>query len=470
MRYVGGSPACRGRWGLKPLLSEEPRDQGHAGSPSQPALNKTVRVSTPAARPLRPIYGWVEPGQRLDVVLAPMDIEGDDSATLTVSIPMMRHAHPQWNVNGHACFELEQQSITFDHPNFGTSVIEVHVTHSSGRGSVRPTNLGSKESMNVVIVHWLNIPGIYPGEVLADDGAEWSGRLTFESSGWQFTMDSRSDLSAVLRAASDGDHQFAMTHVGELRRTDGGAFDSETATHVLTGWQVALSFALGRWVAPSLPVGFSPEGRRVWEQWAPWRCDDLRGYESWWDTHTSDDLASFLSDFMHAFLSPEERPIVRHLALHIVAANHSGTTGEAKVMLAQAGLEYLGWVNLVLSKRFTQKEYKRLNAAGVLRTLLEDASIPTEVPTALDGLLVLGIRKGFDGPDATAWVRNRLVHPKDSDEPYRIANLVWQTSQLLLEYAELLLLHRLGYNGRFMRRYPPHRFANSNEVVPWAVR
>ena len=83
--------------------------------------------------------------------------------------------------------------------------------------------------------------------------------------------------------------------------------------------------------------------------------------------------------------------------------------------------------------------------------------------------LELAEREDLDGPCVVAWVRNRLVHPKHPKEPYRIEGIVWQTSQLLLEYAELLLLHRVGYRGRFMRRYPPHRWAQDNEPVPWAA-
>jgi len=117
----------------------------------------------------------------------------------------------------------------------------------------------------------------------------------------------------------------------------------------------------------------------------------------------------------------------------------------------------------------TRKEYKAMTAAERLRLLLVEAGIPPEVPPELDGLFELAERDGLDGPKAASWVRNRLVHPKDAGEPYRIEGLVWQTAQLLLEYGELLLLHRLGYKGRFVRRYPPHRWAHSSELVPWAA-
>jgi hypothetical protein len=229
-----------------------------------------------------------------------------------------------------------------------------------------------------------------------------------------------------------------------------------------------MSFALGRWVAPALPVGFNREGERIWEQWAPWRCDSIHGYESWWDTHTADDLADFVGGFIEAYLDPHEHPIVRHVAMHLIAANHSGTTAEGKVMLAQAGLEHLAWVTVVLTGPMSKKAFRALGTAKRLRPLLEEAQVSLSMPSELDGLFELATRRDLDGPDAIVWVRNRLAHPKDPGEPYRIEGLVWQTAQLLLEYGELLLLYRLGYRGRFMRRYPPRRWAHASEPVPWA--
>jgi hypothetical protein len=273
----------------------------------------------------------------------------------------------------------------------------------------------------------------------------------------------------VTKRANELDEQFVVTHVGELRRLDGSPFDAESAGYVLFGWQLAMSFALGRWVAPAVPVGFDRAGQQIWQQWAPWRCDTLRGYESWWDAHTGDDLAAFVAAFLGAYLDPNRHDEVRLAAMHVITANHSGTTAEGKVMLAQAGLEYLAWVRLVLSGRMSRRSYRATDASDNLRLLLTEAGIPADVPDGLPGLLNLAHQRNLDGPSATSWVRNRLVHPKDAGEPYRIDGLVWQTVQLLLEYGELLLLHGLGYQGRFMRRYPPHRWAHSSVPVPWAA-
>jgi hypothetical protein len=112
----------------------------------------------------------------------------------------------------------------------------------------------------------------------------------------------------------------------------------------------------------------------------------------------------------------------------------------------------------------------QLPAAEHMRLLLDGAAIPRAVPAGLDALFALADRESLDGPGAIVWVRKRLVHPKDAAEPYRIDGLVWQTSQLLLEYAELLLLHQLRYGGRFVRRYPPGRWAHASERMPRASR
>lgn len=259
-----------------------------------------------------------------------------------------------------------------------------------------------------------SIPLIHPAATLTDHGRSWVGRWQLESCGWRFTIDSRPDLVEALQAASEVDEQYLLTHVGELRRADGTSFDGATAVELLFGWQLAMSFALGRWVAPAVPVGFDHHQRRVWEQWAPWRCDTVRGYESWWDTQTGDDLADFVAAFIRAYLDPDRHDEVRLAVMHVIAANHSGTTGEGKVMLAQAGLGYLAWVRLVLSGRMSRGDYKAMNAAERLRLLLTEAGIRTSVPDGLPGLFDLARASSFDGPSATAWVRNRLVHPKDA--------------------------------------------------------
>ncbi len=309
--------------------------------------------------------------------------------------------------------------------------------------------MGNGECLRRVVVHWVNLPSIWPADVLSLDNRSWIGRWSVQASGWTHTLDSRADHTKVVSQATRDDAPYVVTHVAELTRTDGDAFTGSQAIDVLFAWQLALSFALGRFVAPALPVGFDDQNRRVWEHWAPWRCDTLTGYQAWWDNHTADDLAGFVDNYIAAYLNPKGHDLVRWMVMHLITANHAGTTGEGKVMLAQAGLDYFAWVTLVLSGTMSRTEYEKLNAAERLRHVLERAGLPPGVPDDLDALYQLAHERTLDGPGAAVWVRNRLTHPKDAGEPYRLEGLVWQAAQLLLEYGELLLLHHLEYSGPF---------------------
>lgn len=64
---------------------------------------------------------------------------------------------------------------------------------------------------------------------------------------------------------------------------------------------------------------------------------------------------------------------------------------------------------------------------------IADADIPDAIPTELNGLAELAPADKQTGPLATTWMRNKLVHPKDAAEPYRIESAVWSCWMLSLE-------------------------------------
>ena len=59
-----------------------------------------------------------------------------------------------------------------------------------------------------------------------------------------------------------------------------------------------------------------------------------------------------------------------------------------------------------------------LSAAARIRRLLEWAGVPTAVPPSQDDLAAQArsLQGRRDGPQAVAWVRNRIVHPRPSPE------------------------------------------------------
>jgi hypothetical protein len=284
-------------------------------------------------------------------------------------------------------------------------------------------------------------------------------------------MDPPIELNSRFEAAKDRPVHL-MTHVARLRRADDGTFGFHEGAEALSAWQTALSFALGRWVAPALAVGFR-DGERVCEQWRPWRCFHPATPQAWWSPLRSQDLTEFAQLFVEAWFDPASHDRVRHYAMHIIEGNTVGTL-EARVMLLGAGLEYLSWVRHVIDGGRKPKDHKDLPAVDKLRELLVAASIPPEEPAELAALGRLIAEKSGeqhpleDGPAAITWVRNRLVHPKDAAEPYRIEQLLLDIWSLQLQYADLLLLHEVGYTSQFRKRFPPGRWGGETFQVPWS--
>lgn len=415
-----------------------------------------------------PVYPFSAPGVDIPMFTGDMAV-GDVRGTGRVWMQMTGGMDLRWELKPapRRNMRLADAQLVFMHPQLGSIDVPVRVTSSAGRGIILPTSAGRASALDEMVVHWVNVPSIYPADGLESEWGTWAGRWTGSGGGWSLVLDARHD-HAIVAAKAKTTPFHVVTHSGMIRRTDGQPFSPEEATGGLYSSQVALSFALGRWVAPTLAVGFA-DGRRVWELWSPWRCDILRGSQAWWDLHEGQDLQAFVTLFLDVWADHDRHDRVRYVAHHVIESNKFAMTLEARIMLVGAALEYLSWVKFVLDeKRRPPKEHKKRSAAENLRELLDDAGIPADVPADLDVVEQLRVEKlRQDGPEVVAWVRNRLVHPTDAKEPYRLEHLVLQTWQLLMQYGELLLLREVGYTGSFLPRFPPGRSAHDSTPVPW---
>lgn len=421
-----------------------------------------------------PVYPFGAPGADVALFTGDMTV-GDTHGTGRVWMHTTGRVDHRWELDpdGYRSLRLGETRLTFEHPALGHVDVPVRVTSNAGRGIVQATSAGNATALDQVVAHWVNVPSIYPASGLKSDWGTWGGRWAGSGGGWSLVLDARPDHNVVATQAEDTPFH-VVTHTGVLRRADGRSFTPEQAADGLAACQVAVSFALGRWVAPALAVGFAG-GARVWELWSPWRCDTLRDAGAWWDTQRGGDLRAFLGLFLDAWADPARHDRTRHVAAHVIESNKGTVTLEARIMLAGAGLEYLSWVRCVLDeRRRSAAQHSKRSAARNLRELLDDAGIPADVPADLGVVERLRVDKPRedgserDGPDTVAWVRNRLVHPRDAQEPYRLDHLLEQTWHLLMQYGELLLLQDVGYTGSFRRRFPPGRWAHDSVPVPWA--
>lgn len=423
---------------------------------------------TPDGTPTSPAYPFQPPGADIQLHDGPLAVDGWPG-TGRIRLGTRGGLDHVWEaqLDDGLSVPLGDAVLAIDHARLGPVTIPARVTSTAGRGTVLSSGLGPGGPLDDVVVHWVALPTLPGSTGLSAPGSSWAGRCVLMGGGWDMTIDARPDHQQTADAAA-GTPDLAVTHTGLLRRSDRASFTPEQAEDALYGWQTVLSFALGRWVAPALAAG-SRDGRPAWEFWADWRCSDWTRPYSWWDTHDRAGLDEISSLLLDAWGNPARRDAPRHVAHHIVEANEPRTTLEARIMLVGAALEYLSWDTHVLRGGRSKSHHGARKASENLRELLEAAGVPTAVPADLGDLEQLRKDKGLLGaPEAVAWLRNRLVHPKDANEPYRLRGLVLEAWQLLTEHSELLLLHDLGYTGLCNPRHPPGRWAHDSSPVPWA--
>jgi hypothetical protein len=373
----------------------------------------------------------------------------------------------RWDVTDPAWrFDRGDVSLHIELPDIGPTIAPARLNDRRGAGQIMYANVGSTDAMcDRVIANFTNLPTIFPAG---------SGRWQASGAGWQLTLEGRNDHGTILGELRKSLF-FAVTHVGELRRVDGSRFKASEGAEALEALKVALSFALARWIAPVAPVGIDVAGKQVWQQWAKWRCDPVStNYLQWWGAH-GDDLEHFIDRFLTAwFASEQEREVIRYLTILLIAAHHWGTTIEAKIMLVHSAFDYLSWVNYVLSGKRTRRQHTGEKnglpeATWHLKELLRAAKIPMRRPANLVALRKYASKERVRGAPATvARLRNKLTHPKDAGEPYSIEGVLEESWFLVTEWAELMLLHRIGYRGKYVPRKDTSEWVNS-VPVPWAM-
>lgn len=361
----------------------------------------------------------------------------------------------------------------------------------SGGGWSNGAAFGRAEAaLDRIMAHWFNVPDWHGPMLLADatadgDRRQGSGRWVIEAGGWNVTIDVRPDHARIWRDLHKR-HTYVMTHVMQLRRADHASFIAAEAEPVLTALHLGISFALGRWAAPMLPVGRDSTGKVLWENWAVSHCDPAQSPSSgWWYDQEFQSLAELLKRVIGVSADTDAMSRLRlQMMLAIMAMSYDGFV-EQRIMSATAGLEHVLWQALVLGERMNAKQFdgrtpfegQKLAAHDRLRMVLEDARIPLDIDRTLLPVsakyaeqVKQSQKLDLDGADLVTWTRNRLVHPEATQEPvYRLSGLVAEVWLLTSHYLVLLTLNSLGYQGDYRDLRRRHGWASETAKVPWVV-
>jgi hypothetical protein len=362
--------------------------------------------------------------------------------------------------------------------------VPAHVRGTEGGWSNGVTLGRSDALLSRIIAHWFNLPNWHGPQKLTEateSGGQrwWAGRWIIETGGWRITIDVRPDHSAVWENLDKAD-VYVMTHVMELQRVDGSEFTAGKAEPVLAALHIGVSFALGRWVAPMLPVGQDADGSVVWEDWRPLHCDPARfTSQGWWYQRDHESLADLLSLVVPVFADADRRAVLWFQMMFAITSARDQGFVEQRVMSAAAGLEHIMWQTLVIGGQLTKQQYRKAHAHELLRSVLDEAQIPVGIDPLLSpvcaGFAVdererQHAESAVDGATVVTQVRNRLVHPKgDQQLIYEREGLLREIWLLILHYLVLLILHSLGYQGPYRDLRRVGSWAGDLTSVPWSV-
>lgn len=285
-----------------------------------------------AAEPLSPVYPFNEPGQPVVLHDGPLGGLAATDVAGVVELSCAPRPGLEWRVAPEAPPQFANRptvTLLLRRPG-GDAEVPAWVRETDGGWSNGVTIGRADVPVQRIVAHWFNLPDWHgPGRLTAatDDGGQrwWSGRWVTEAAGWQITVDVRPDHQRVWADLHKAD-VYVMTHVMELRRADGAAFTPDEAEPLLAALHIGVSFALGRWAAPMLPVGENANGKIVWEDWRPLHCDSARfPSPGWWYEKDHQALGDLLSRVVPAFADPDRRAVLWfQMMFAIISASDQG--------------------------------------------------------------------------------------------------------------------------------------------------
>lgn len=261
---------------------------------------------------------------------------------------------------------------------------------------------------------------------------------------------------------------FAVTHLGEIVRDDGGLIPVSEAQKVLAGLLLFFSFASGAWSPPILPVGFDENGQHVWECWDPPRVSSYIYTPSWFDRQNGQHLEMLWPGFMRLWANEEWQQAIHEAVYWYLNSNNHLRGIDAGIILTQAAIERLSFTYVVeMNKLLSLDGFKKASAADRFRLLFSSLGIPLDIPPQLKELTQLASAHNWaDSPQGLTEMRNERVHVEHKKRG-QFDKALYEAWNLGLWYAEMVVLRLCGYDGEYGNRLVG-RSPGQVVKVPWS--
>lgn len=295
--------------------------------------------------------------------------------------------------------------------------------------------------------------------------------ITLEHDGYEISIMETRDTKETLKSLKRWGGR-SITHVGRIRKQDGSVLVPNETTELLFMLSQFLSFAIGSWTSPILPVAYNTKRVRIWESWGIRKIDSWKRHQSWLDDRHAEVLTSVFEGFARLWNDATWSETLKASVYWYVFSNMRVANVDGSIILAQAALERITWIYLTEhAKKYSKRKAKDLSAAQKVAEVLNDCKIPVALPTNYTRLVSYAAAFACaDGPQTIASIRNNLVHPvnKAKGSAVLMDGLFYHEALCLyMWYIELILLYLMGYSGIYSNRIKA-KWVGEVENVPWA--
>lgn len=314
------------------------------------------------------------------------------------------------------------------------------------------------------------------------EGNMWKAkRNRWKFDDWELVFDALLDATGLWSSVCR-QRGYAFTHTGSLTKLDNREFNYGDAVEALEAVSLFLSFWGGQRVAFALPVGISTSGYPCLLDLSVSAVDPAIVCRNWFSVTQISNLEDLCCKFISLYQNSDWRSVLQVVVSQYTESLGSGRYIGAKMNSTCSGLETIVWQLLVQERELlTQEAYDKLDWHDCLRLILKYIQVQPNKVRSYGGdevvwpedakdrdksvsFLVRAANGNLkDGPEAIAWVRNRIVHP---DKKGQLSfQIMLEAENLAKWYLELLLLFGLNYLGGHYDRI----LDKPSVMVPWAV-
>ncbi len=421
------------------------------------ATNRKAQVMTKA---LAPAFATSRPGRTIPLWRGRLSLhEGTKrfSGSGLVQMRLMPDSHIGFRVSGPIRRQLggsfDQPDLFLRNPRSRAAGLVLSSTERNFarvniRGLVRGSlSFGIPNGLERALVHVFNFPTYLGDWIEYPSGQHSRGRVDLIGGGWTVKIDAVED-AAKLEKSLQADGGYALTHVAEIVRSDGSAFDADALQEVIEVTGYTLSFATSRWNFPTLVLGYAGGPEPQWQEWADRRLDAWAGRLTWYDHKEAASLAKVFDGLWGLWANPARRSVIR-VALGWAVEANGRISPEGRLVLAQSSLELLAWQRLVIEGTVSNRRFKAMQADEQVRQLLAVSEVSSGLPGASASLgSTAAIGHPPDAPAAVVAIRNRIAHPPRSRSHALLPSGVLVTGwRLALSCLHASVLRWLDYAG-----------------------